>query len=242
MRPREPAAVSGSGEAQPSERSRTAGSSWTTKGKIGSNDRSRAVARTHCPWFNRILSWEPAGCSPGQRTLMAASTRVRRDLPTGWAGRGCEARFPMAWSCITYVASMPAGIRTTFWLSPMRRTWPSRLSLIANAGIRYPVPIFGSTRGQAHGSAEHAMRPTSEPIANAKLRRDDIPLPCVPHKVRYVNCPQPLCCQWTTISVPTCRASRPCLGERRVLSVGCAGLCQSNAPSSVSTARGPAVG
>ena len=80
----------------------------------------------------------------------------------------------MAWSCITYVASMPAGIQTTLWLSPMRRIWPSRQSHTAGAVIRYPVSIFGSTRGQAHGSAEHATQPTSEPIANAKLPRGDM--------------------------------------------------------------------
>ena len=50
MRSREPAAVQGSGETSP--RSRTAGSSWTTKGRIGSNGRPRAVARPYRAWPN----------------------------------------------------------------------------------------------------------------------------------------------------------------------------------------------
>ena len=40
------------GEAQATKRSRTVGSSWKTKGRIGSNDRSRAVARSHHPRTN----------------------------------------------------------------------------------------------------------------------------------------------------------------------------------------------
>ena len=114
-----------------------------------------------------ILCWAPAGCSAGQRIHMVASTMGRRGLPTGWAGSGCEAQFPMAWSSTTYVASTRAGIRTTLSSSPMRRTWPSRLRHSASTGIHFRVPTFGSTHGQVHGSAEHATRPTSKPIANA---------------------------------------------------------------------------
>jgi hypothetical protein len=40
-----------------------------------------------------------------------------------------------------------------------------------NAGIRYPVPIFGSTRGQAHGSAEHAMRPNQRAYRERKAAK-----------------------------------------------------------------------
>ena len=50
MRSREPAAIQGSGETSPIKRSRTAGSSWTTKGRIGSNGRPRAVARPYRAW------------------------------------------------------------------------------------------------------------------------------------------------------------------------------------------------
>ena len=38
--------------AKATKRSRTVGSSWKTKGRIGSNDRSRAVARSHHPRTN----------------------------------------------------------------------------------------------------------------------------------------------------------------------------------------------
>jgi hypothetical protein len=162
MRSQEPAAVQGSGETSPS--SRTAGSSWTTKGRIGSNGRPRAVARPYRAWPNPSYAGNLLAVHWASESVWPSRQGSGEVYP--------PAGLEMAWSCIIYVASMSAGIRTTSSLSATPNIWPLPPRHTASADIRWRVRTFGSTRAQVRGSVEHAPPLISEPFANAKHRVD----------------------------------------------------------------------
>ena len=145
-------------------------------------------------WADPTRSWEPAGCSPVQPIRMGALTDGRSGTRTGWAGSCYAAQSLTAWSCITAAGSPPAGIRTILSSLPMRKTWPLLSRHIASMGIRCRVPISGSTRARARGSAGRAARKASERSGSAKpqpsschTRMRAWSLPCVADKIRYVN-------------------------------------------------------
>ena len=159
MRPRKPAAVPGSGEAQATKRSRTVGSSWKTKGRIGSNDRSRAVARSHHPRTN-----------PSCTGNLLAVLRAGESLWSPRQGAG-EVYTPAGLEVATRPDSRWHGAAPPMWHPCLLESGP---------------PCSGHPCGE---HAEHATRPTIEPIANAERRRDDTPGPKSPHIHRYVNYP-----------------------------------------------------
>ena len=63
------------------QRSRTAGSSWTTKGRIGSNGRPRAVARPHRPWTNPSYAGELLAVHWASESLWSSRQRSGKVYP-----------------------------------------------------------------------------------------------------------------------------------------------------------------